>query len=288
MEHLAGRVAVLTGAGSGIGQGTAHALARRGVDVVVTDVDADRASRVADEVTGLGAKGVGLRVDVTDEGQLEAARDLALERFGRIDVVMNNVGVLAGGYPQDIPIAAWERILDINVMGVVKSLKVFLPLLLERGDGHIVNTASTAGLYAYAYDRMPYAASKGAIVTLTESLALYARQHGIGVTLLCPGPTATNIMEQITTYGDNPPPLRSPGLSMHTAAEVGEMVADAIEHDRYFLPTNGDEVVQILRRRADDVDAFVTAQVAHMASPPTDPVPPSSMTAAASEREPTR
>ena len=205
---LSNAVAVITGAGSGVGRATAHSFARRGTRVVVTDIDADRAATVATE---LGDLGVAVRCDVTSLEDLEAARDIALERFGRVDVVMNNVGVLAVGPVEAIPLEAWQRSIDVNLLGVVRSNLVFLPLLLAQGAGHVVNTASTAGLLPYGFDRLPYTATKHAIVGLTESLALYLRPRGIGVSCLCPAGVKTNIVEQITFYGDAAPP-RGPSL----------------------------------------------------------------------------
>jgi NAD(P)-dependent dehydrogenase (short-subunit alcohol dehydrogenase family) len=200
---LSKSVAIITGAGSGIGRATALSLARRGTRVVVTDIDGDRAAAVAVE---LGDHGVAMRCDVTSLEDLEAARDVALERFGRVDLVMNNVGVLAVGPVEAIPLEAWQRSIDINLLGMVRSNLVFLPLLLSQGSGHIVNTASTAGLLPYGFDRLPYTATKHAVVGLTESLALYLRPRGIGVSCLCPAGVKTNIIEQITYYGEAAPP----------------------------------------------------------------------------------
>jgi len=128
MTPLDGAVAVITGGGSGIGRATAHSLAQRGAHVVATDIDEARALTVGAEVGG-----VGLRVDVTQLADLEQARDLALDRYGRVDIVMNNVGVLAVGLPEDIPLEEWQRIIDINLMGLVRSNHVFLPLLTAQG-----------------------------------------------------------------------------------------------------------------------------------------------------------
>ena len=119
---------------------------------------------------------------------------------------MNNVGVLAVGPVEDIPLEGWQRVIDINLMSVVRSLTVFLPGLLEQGSGHIVNTASTAGLFPYGFDRLPYTTTKHAIVGLSESLAVYLRPRGIGVSCFCPAGVMTNIMEQITFYGEPRPP----------------------------------------------------------------------------------
>lgn len=249
---LNGAVAVITGAGSGIGRAAAHSLARRGARVVVSDINADRASAVAAEI---GEPAIAVRCDVTSVADLEAARDLVLERFGRIDVVMNNVGVLAVGAVEDIPLEAWERVVDINLMGIVRSNLVFLPGLIKQGSGHIVNTASTAGLLPYGFDRLPYTATKHAVVGLSESLALYLRPRGIGVTCLCPAGVATNIGEQITFYG-KPAPPRGPSFPVIDAETVGELVADAITADRFLVltaPGAADE----LREQGTDVDAYL-------------------------------
>ena len=99
---------------------------------------------------------------------------------------MNNVGVLAMGPPESLPDEAWRRVLEVNLMSVARSNRVFLPLLIEQGRGHVVNTASASGLLAYGFDRLPYVASKHAVVGITEALALYLAPKGIGVTCLCP------------------------------------------------------------------------------------------------------
>jgi NAD(P)-dependent dehydrogenase (short-subunit alcohol dehydrogenase family) len=250
---LANAVAVITGGGSGIGRAAAHSFARRGSRVVVTDIDGDRAATVAAE---LGDQGVGARCDVTSVADLEAARDVALERFGRVDLVMNNVGVLAVGPVEAIPIEAWERTVDINLFGVVRSNLVFLPLLLEQGSGHIVNTASTAGLLPYGFDRLPYTATKHAIVGLSESLALYLRPRGIGVSCLCPAGVATNILEQITFYGEPAPP-RGPAFPVLDADTVGEIVADGVSDNRFLILT-APEAADELREHGADIDAYLS------------------------------
>jgi NAD(P)-dependent dehydrogenase (short-subunit alcohol dehydrogenase family) len=250
---LANAVAVITGAGSGIGRAAAHSFARRGTRVVVTDIDGDRAATVAAE---LADQGVGARCDVTSVADLEAARDLALERFGRVDLVMNNVGVLAVGPVEAIPIEAWERTVDINLFGLVRSNLVFLPLLLDQGSGHIVNTASTAGLLPYGFDRLPYTATKHAVVGLSESLALYLRPRGIGVSCLCPAGVATNILEQITFYGEPAPP-RGPSFPVLDAETVGELVADGVSEDRFLILT-APEAADELREHGAGIDAYLS------------------------------
>ncbi|MFF4276518.1 SDR family oxidoreductase [Streptomyces sp. NPDC001536] len=246
-------VAVVTGAGSGIGRAAAHAFARRGARVVVTDLVAERAHTVAGE---LGDRGVSAGCDVTSLDDLRAVRDLALARFGRIDLVMNNVGILAVGPVEDIPLDAWQRVVDVNLLGVVRSNLVFLPHLLAQGSGHVVNTASTAGLLPYGFDRLPYTATKHAVVGLSEALALYLRPRGIGVSCLCPAGVATNIVEQISFYGDPAPP-RGPDFPVLDADSVGELVAEGVTHDRFLILT-APQAADELREHGADVDAYLS------------------------------
>jgi NAD(P)-dependent dehydrogenase (short-subunit alcohol dehydrogenase family) len=186
MDSVDGKVAVLTGAGSGIGRATAHSLARRGTTVIISDVDADRAQLVAGEIQTLGGRAEGMRCDVSLPEDVTALAERAVLDYGRIDVIMSNVGVIAKGDPLEIPMDAWSSIIDVNLLGTVRVLRAFLPTLIEQGSGHVVTTGSTAGLFPYAYDRLPYVATKAAVVALSESLALYARPRGIGVTCFCP------------------------------------------------------------------------------------------------------
>ena len=113
---------------------------------------------------------------------------------------MNNVGVILSGNPEDIPLAEWQRIVNLNLFSAVRSLEVFLPKMIARRSGYIVNTASFAGLYPYAANRIPYVASKAAVIAMSESLALHLLPQGVRVSCLCPGPVMTRVMEGMKTW----------------------------------------------------------------------------------------
>lgn len=153
--ELDGAVAVLTGAGSGVGRSTALSLANRGTRVAVSDIDSARAEETASLVAADGGDAISVRMDVGKQADLEQLRDRCVERFGRVDVVVNNVGVLAMGAPESLPLEAWRRVLDLNLLSVARGNLVFLPLLLAQKRGHVVNTASVQGLLSRAFDRLP-------------------------------------------------------------------------------------------------------------------------------------
>lgn len=266
MESLHGATAVVTGGASGIGLATARSLARRGARLVIVDVHAGNAIHAASQLRDDGHAAEAFVCDVADERAFADLRDFTLDRFGSVDIVMNNVGVLTSGRPDHLPVSEWQRIIDINLMSVVRSNAVFLPLLIAQGRGHIVNTASFAGLYTYSFDRMPYAATKAAIVQISEGLRLYLQPQGIGVTVLCPGPVATNILATMPpTFG---PEVQTglPGeqFGVLLPDEVGEQVAAAILADTFMLFTD-DQVRDVLVERASDWNSFIAKQTAKLA-----------------------
>ncbi|KUH85529.1 MULTISPECIES: SDR family oxidoreductase [unclassified Mycobacterium] len=258
MESLRDKVAVVTGGGSGIGRAAALSLSRRGASIVVADVNPDRAASVAEEIRDQGARSISVPCDVADEDSFESLRDVVLDQFGRVDVVMNNVGVLTRGLPEHLPLTEWQRIMNINLMSYVRSNIAFLPTLLDQGSGHIVNTASFAGLFTYSYDRLPYAVSKAGVIQLSEGLRLYLAPRGIGVTVLCPGPVITNIIESLPPSFGPEPEMRGPGtqFALLTPEEVGEQVAEAILSDTFMVYTHP-QVRDVLVSRASDWNAFI-------------------------------
>lgn len=261
MTKISGRTAIIFGAAKGIGKATAISLAKRNANVVIADIDKEAINKTVEDIQSANGEALGIPCDVAQESSFADIREKTLKRYGKIHIVMNNVGVLASGKPEEIPLREWERLLNVNLMSVVRSQHCFLPDLIAQGEGHIVNTASFAGLFPYAFDRLPYAATKSAIITMSEGLALYVRPKGIGVTCLCPGPVRTQIGETIKFWSEGVE-LRGPGpeFPMLEADIVGEMVADAIEQNRFFLPTH-ENVKDKLVARANDFDGFLETQL---------------------------
>jgi NAD(P)-dependent dehydrogenase (short-subunit alcohol dehydrogenase family) len=264
IEDFVGRVGVVTGAASGIGRATATALAAQKMRVVLADVNDERLAEAVDEIRTAGGEAVSFHCDVTSDTDLAALHSFARNSFGPVDLVMSNVGVLVLGAPAEIPMEAWQRVLDVDLFSVVRAIREFLPSMLERGRGHLVNTASTAGLWGYGAERLPYVAAKAAIVMLSEALAAYTQPKGVGVTCLCPGPVATNIGEQVTFYGEIGP-LSGPPFGILEPETVADAVLRAVKADTFFVPTH-EEVFEILRRRAADPDAFIKELIEDRAS----------------------
>lgn len=192
MKDLEGRVAVVTGGGSGIGSGICRALAAEGVKVVVSDIDEGAAESVAASIGRVGGTAVALRTDVSQRSEVEALARRTVAEFGDIDIVCNNAGVLVGGPMLRTTEDDWHWLLSVNLMGVVHGSQVFAPLLLERGSGHIVNTASVGGFLSFP-NLATYCTSKFAVVGYSEALYMELVPKGVGVSILCPGKVRTGL-----------------------------------------------------------------------------------------------
>jgi NAD(P)-dependent dehydrogenase (short-subunit alcohol dehydrogenase family) len=260
--NLEGAVAVITGGASGIGRACALAMAGRGADVVIADVNEARIGTAVAAVEALGRRSLGVRCDVSRDGEPEVLAERAIGEMGRVDLLMNNAGVLVGGPIEQVPMADWEWIVSVNLLGPVRGVRAFLPHMLERGTGYIVNTASFAGLVAHNPLTIPYDTTKHGVVGLSAGLALYCRPRGIGVSVLCPGYVETNLSENYRFSGLEDPdggPARMPDATVQPQ-DVAERVVEAVEAER-FLILSQPEHARIWARRAQDVDAHIARQL---------------------------
>jgi NAD(P)-dependent dehydrogenase (short-subunit alcohol dehydrogenase family) len=267
--NVSGEVAVITGGASGIGRGTALALARKGADIVLADVNDRRLAEVADEIASLGRRVLTAHCDVSCDADVERLARETESRLGPVGLVMNNAGIVMRGALEQVGLADWQWCFGINVFGVIRGIHAFLPRMIERQHGYIVNTGSVAGLVALTGEGAPYVASKFAVVGLTEALALYARPFGIGVSLLCPGGVKTNLAETSRSIGMTPEREISEtrmaqsvqgGREMQPE-EVGEIVVQAVQDEQFLILPDAFHA-ELVRRRAQDLNAFLESRLA--------------------------
>lgn len=187
----AGRTAIVTGGGSGIGAALGRALAERGALVTLADIDGDRVEAAA---TAAGASVEARIVDVRDSDAVAALVSAVVEKHGRIDYMFNNAGLVFGGQTDKMPLAYWDRIIDVNVRGVVHGVLAAYPVMAGQGSGHIVNTASLAGLVPSVMTAA-YTMTKHAVVGLSSALRPEAARAGVAVSVLCPGAVDTAILD---------------------------------------------------------------------------------------------
>jgi NAD(P)-dependent dehydrogenase (short-subunit alcohol dehydrogenase family) len=262
MQELSGKVAVVTGAGSGIGRALTLALGREGMRVVAADVEEPA---LDDTMKQLHDEGVDASACATDVGRYEdvaALADHAYSTFASVDVLCNNAGVFAGGLLWERPASDFEWALAVNLWGILHSVRAFVPRLLEAGnEAHIVNTVSMAGVCTTPYSG-PYDVSKFAALAATECLAhdLAAAGANIRVSMLCPGLVATNIGAAARNRPAALAAAMTPDAQFVTQVltdetgkglapdAVAQMVLDAIRAERFFVPTNASHASQMRER----------------------------------------
>ncbi len=194
MTDFSGKQAIVTGAGSGIGAALTRALTAAGADVLCTDVDAEAAQRIASRAPGPGTAR-SARLDVTDAAAVQAAVDDVVSRAGSLDLMFNNAGIVWGGDTELLTLDQWNAIIDINIRGVVHGVAAAYPVMIRQRHGHIINTASMAGLVP-AGRLTSYATTKHAVVGLSLALRSEAGAHGVGVLVVCPGAVETPILDK--------------------------------------------------------------------------------------------
>ena len=272
MEQLEGRVAVVTGASTGIGRSIARSFARAGMQVVLASQNEGRLAAAVDELRATGADVLGVPTDVADEAAVEHLAAATIETFGAVHVLVNNAGIYAPGYAWEISREDWEWVVGVNLWGPIHAIRAFIPLLLEQPEGHVVNVSSAGGLMP-ATVHAPYCTTKHGVVGLSKALRADLAMKGasIGVTLVCPGAVATEITTQIENTGPGgvargsvelDPEVQSAWDSIlaYTDAgiasdDVGEMVVTAIRETRSWLLPNGEVFHGVFERELDDLKA---------------------------------
>jgi NAD(P)-dependent dehydrogenase (short-subunit alcohol dehydrogenase family) len=262
--ELEGKTAVITGGASGIGLATATQLAKSGVNLVLADIEDDTLATAVKGLRESGARVLGVTTDVTNEGDILALRDAALAEFGAVHVVFNNAGV-ASGATIGTPSQVWKWVIDVDLYGVIYGINAFLPLFLEQNEGHVVNTASLAGLGG-APGMGPYCAAKFAVVGLSESLfhELALTGSKVGVSVLCPGfvktrihESARNMPDELTSYNDEPAAqliadLASQAVNAGIDADVvGGAVEEAIRTNKFWILTHERSAVRTTELRLE-------------------------------------
>jgi NAD(P)-dependent dehydrogenase (short-subunit alcohol dehydrogenase family) len=271
MREFSGRVAVVTGAASGMGRAFAERFAAEGMRVVLADVEERALDAAVSELRLRERDVIGVVTDVSDPAAVERLRDEALDAYGAIHLVCNNAGVLARS---DLPpsqdgfggggLRLWEQPLEeftwtfgVNLWGVVHGIRTFVPVLLEQEEGHLVNTASVAGLTTGAYLGI-YTATKHAVVALTEALALQLADTSVGVSVLCPGAVRTRIAvadrnqpgHERELAEDETADLMSEAMD---PADVAQQVFEAVRDDRFYILTHGDDFDGAVRTRMEAI-----------------------------------
>lgn len=203
MNNLKNKNALITGAGKGIGKAIAIALAKEGVNVILLARTQSDLDKVAVEVNALGVQSLSLTADVADMNSVNSAVDKALAEFKSIDILINSAGIAAFGTFLELEPAAWERIIQVNLMGTYYVTRAVLPNMIERQTGDIINISSTAGLNGNALTSA-YSASKFAVLGLTDSLMQEVRKHNIRVTALTPSTVATDMAKELNLTDGNP------------------------------------------------------------------------------------
>jgi NAD(P)-dependent dehydrogenase (short-subunit alcohol dehydrogenase family) len=207
MMRLANKVAIVTGAGSGMGRATALLFAREGAKVVVADCDREAGEETVRLVDREGGEATFVPVDVSKAVDVERMVKTTLDTYGTLDVLVNNAGIYGQGDVVDTTEEEWHRILGVNLTGVFLCSKYSVPAMIESGGGAIVNVASEAGIVGIA-NQVAYNVSKGGVIALTKSMALDSACRNIRVNCLCPGRTLTHLVEQVIAQAEDPESMR--------------------------------------------------------------------------------
>jgi NAD(P)-dependent dehydrogenase (short-subunit alcohol dehydrogenase family) len=268
MQDISGKTAIVTGAASGIGLAIATALAEAGANVVMADIQKAAVEAAAHGLSGTNKRVLPVRIDVTQEETVVDALAEAERRFGKLHIACNNAGVpMHGTRLTEVPLADWQFVVGVNLWGVIHGIRHFVPAILKHGEeGHVVNTASVAGFQnRRGTDQGPYSMTKYAVLSLSEALEHELQGSKIGVSVLCPGPIATNIARGARNRPDHlgGPQIRATDeavLADRLATtgldpqRVGERVVDAIQRKTFyaFVGAVPADVIKARHRRIEE------------------------------------
>lgn len=268
---LTGRVAVITGAGSGIGREVALLCAKRGAHLALCDINGVGLAETTNTARTLGAQVLSSRVDVSDAEAMTRFAQATSDRFGRVDLLVNNAGVAVVGGFLETNLKDWQWLVDINLMGVVHGCDSFLPIIIRSGrGGHVVNLSSAAGLLANP-QLSAYSATKFAVLGLSEALRMELKPYGIGVTAVCPGIIDTAITQNSPIRGEGEASKRRERLMStyrkrgYTANRVAHNILRAVERDRAVAPVAAEaHVMYALSRAAPPLARSLAARLADL------------------------
>lgn len=196
-NNIEGKVVVITGASSGLGEATARALSAQGASVVLGARRTDRIQALANELTGRGGKALAITMDVTQYDQVKRLVDTAVQTYGRIDVMINNAGLMPNSPLERLKIEDWERMIDVNIKGVLYGIAAALPYMKQQKSGHIINVSSVAG-HKIRPGGAVYAATKHAVRVISEGLRQEVKPYNIRTTIISPGAVATELPQSVT------------------------------------------------------------------------------------------
>ncbi|MBV1691624.1 SDR family oxidoreductase [Novosphingobium sp. G106] len=274
MTEISGKAAVVTGGGSGIGMGLAKELARQGASVAIADIILANARKVADAINAAGGKAVAIECDVTDRASVKAMKNAATAALGPIQLVFANAGATSFDPLVEMSDDDVDWIIDVNLMGVMRTTQAFLPDMINAGGGHVCATASMAGLLpGWIPTHAPYSAAKAGIIGLMMNLSIELGEHGIHTTSYCPGGVATGMKQNNAKY--RPAKFGGPGegevhvsqdsidvaasQAFYTPEAIAPMVLDAVKHNRAFAFDHPEQRVHFRTTYSDVVEACYDA-----------------------------
>lgn len=236
MNIFEGKVAIVTGAGSGIGKGLAEELARRGAHVVISDIHAERIAKVADNIVKAKGKVTASTLDVSQYDAVKKTLDDTVATHGKIDFIFNNAGTAVGGPAKDVSIDDWHKVIDINLYGVVYGSSVAFPIMMKQGFGHIINIASIEGLTPFP-NSASYAASKHGVVGLSSALRVEGADYGVKVSVVCPAYIKTAIWHDSKMININREKLlsRLPDWSGITPEKCANVILSGVQRNKAFI-----------------------------------------------------